>query len=157
MVAPSDRHFTFSPSLSYRTTHLPSPSNNNKIVKSNNYNNVSASSRKRSSATLPPLDKHQTPRSRTGRTVPHSRSSSSKLSRIETGGKRSRSASEEQTLDNFNKDLRISGRAQQITQTVRVLRARSALLLPSPQLNLPPSPLQVQPMLLKFEERNKRR
>ena len=43
----------------------------------------------------------------------------------------------------FLQDLRISGRAQQITQTVRVLRARSALLLPSPQLNLPPSPLQV--------------
>ena len=48
----------------------------------------------------------------------------------------------------------VGGRAQQITQTVRVLRARSALLLPSPQLNLAPptsQPLQIHPLILKSE------
>lgn len=190
MVAPSDQnHFIFSPSLSYRTTHLPSPSNNNKTVSRSSHHHQSlhspkptaphhssansplimSYSRKRSnpSPTLPPLQKQTSPRTRKGRTVPSSRANSSKVSRLELKhGKRSRSASEDPAFDLTSKELANAGRAQQITQTVRVLRARSALLLPapSPQLNLPmpapnhhPASLQVQPLILKSEERRKRR
>lgn len=153
--APDHNHLIFSPSISYRTTHLPSPSNNNKVVRTTNNNNSTPvlinNSRKscssvtqyhsRTSPSLPPLDKPYTPRARNGNTVPGSRSGSSKISRIEDHGV-------------------VGGRAQQITQTVRVLRARSALLLPSPQLNLAPptsQPLQIHPLILKSEDRKKRR
>jgi len=182
MVGSSDQnHLIFSPSISYRTTHLPSPSNNNKVVRSTNNNNnnttpvIIHNSRKssvsssqmyrsvqhsRTNQTLPPLDKTISPRARNGNTLPSSRSGSTKISRIElNSSKRSRSAVEDNPLD--AKNLTISGgRAQQITQTVRVLRARSALLLPSPQLNLAPpvsQPLQIHPLILKSEDRKKRR
>jgi len=181
MVGSSDQnHLIFSPSISYRTTHLPSPSNNNKVVRSTNNNSTTPiimnNSRKssvpspvhmyrsvphsRTNQTLPPLDKTISPRARNGNTLPSSRSGSSKISRIEMkSSKRSRSAVEDNALD--TKELTISGgRAQQITQTVRVLRARSALLLPSPQLNLAPpisQPLQIHPLILKSEDRKKRR
>jgi len=171
---PSDQNHTiFSPSVSYRTTYLPSASNNNKVVRSNNNNNSTTSSiqsvsRKslysvkncRTSPSLPPLDKSSSPRTRNGNTLPSSRTGSSKLSRIEVkSSKRSRSATEDNVIQ-LNKDELHTGRAQQITQTVRVLRARSALLLPSPQLNLAPptsQPLQIHPLILKSEERKKRR
>jgi len=163
--SPDHNHLIFSPSISYRTTHLPSPSNNNKVVRSTNNNNSTPvlinNSRKRTSPSLPPLDKPYTPRARNGATVPSSRSGSSKISRIELkSSKRSRSATEDiVALDSKDHGI-VGGRAQQITQTVRVLRARSALLLPSPQLNLAPptsQPLQIHPLILKSEDRKKRR
>lgn len=171
---PSDQNHTiYSPSVSYRTTYLPSASNNNKVVRSNNNNSTTSSlqsvSRKslysvkncRTNPSLPPLDKSASPRTRNG-TVASSRTGSSKLSRIEVkSSKRSRSATEDNNVIQLNtKDELHTGRAQQITQTVRVLRARSALLLPSPQLNLAPptsQPLQIHPLILKSEERKKRR
>jgi len=173
--SPDHNHLIFSPSISYRTTHLPSPSNNNKVVRTTNNNNSTPvlinNSRKscssvtqyhsRTSPSLPPLDKPPyTPRARNGNTVPSSRSGSSKISRIELkSSKRSRSATEDNDLESKDHGV-VGGRAQQITQTVRVLRARSALLLPSPQLNLAPptsQPLQIHPLILKSEDRKKRR
>jgi len=170
MVAPDQNHFIFSPSLSYRTTHLPSASNNNKMVKgssSPSSNLLLAFSRKslfsRTNPSLPPLEAQNTPRTRHGRTVPSSRANSSKISRLENkSSKRSRSASEDPASAQKSQDMRTAGRAQQITQTVRVLRARSALLLPTPTIqapNLHPlhHPPTLQPLVLKSEERKKRR
>jgi len=93
-------HLLFSPNASYRTSRLPSATNNNKTVKPPPY--LVQYSRKRSSNTLPPLGPGS-PRSRRGRvrTVPSSRANSSKQTRVDpseiSGGqsKRSRSASEE--------------------------------------------------------------
>merc|ERR1719192_920910 len=86
--------------VSYRTSRLPSPTNNNKSGKSSPF--LLQYSRKRSSNLLPPLgqgDHQRTRRSRV-RTVPNSRANSSKFTRLEVEpvlGKRSRSASEEVT------------------------------------------------------------
>jgi len=192
LVSPDPQHFLFSPTSSYRTSRLPSATNNNKTAKSSpfllQYSRKSLFSR--SSTTLPPLGPGQT-RSRRGRvrTVPSSRANSSKLSRIELEpvlGKRSRSASEEpnysQVSHNPNHGLEIRGsetmlqspskedtqhhhhhhsRPRRLTkvETVRVLRARSALLLPLPAPTLPTHPpaMQVQPLVLKSEERKKKR
>jgi len=199
LVSPDPQHFLFSPTSSYRTSRLPSATNNNKTVKSPpfllQYSRKSLFSR--TSSTLPPLAPGQQ-RSRRGRvrTVPSSRANSSKLSRLELEpvlGKRSRSASEElnytqvshnpsQNHTGHHSALEIRGsetllqspskeegqhrhhhpsRPRRLTkvETVRVLRARSALLLPMPAPSLPahqPS-MQVQPLVLKSEERKKKR
>lgn len=179
MVSPADQqnHLLFSPATtSYRQPISSSPPsrlptaallNNNKNPATPHHPNTSpflfTYSRKRSSHTLPPLEKVPTPRTRKGRTVPSSRNNSSKLSRIEVKsstnlGKRSRSASEEAAaLQMDGKELVVSGRAHQVSQTVRVLRARSALLLPLSLAPPPPAPLQLHPLILKSEERKKRR
>lgn len=211
MVSPDPQHFLFSPTSSYRTSRLPSATNNNKTVKSPpfllQYSRKSLFSR--TSNTLPPLPpSHQRSRRGRVRTVPSSRANSSKLSRIELEpvlGKRSRSASEEPNyaqishnpsqvshnpspnhMGNINA-LEIRGsetplqspskeegqhhhhhhhpsRPRRLTkvETVRVLRARSALLHPlvspshSSHSSHPPS-MQVQPLVLKSEERKKKR
>jgi len=191
LVSPDPQHFLFSPTASYRTSRLPSPTNNNKTGKSSPF--LLQYSRKRTSNTLPPLAPGQT-RSRRGRvrTVPSSRANSSKLSRLELEpvlGKRSRSASEEPNYTQVSHSpspshgLEIRGsetglqspskeeshhhhhhhhsRPRRLTkvETVRVLRARSALLLPLPSPSLPSHPpaMQVQPLVLKSEERKKKR
>jgi hypothetical protein len=97
LVSPDPDHTLFSHPASYRTSRLPSASNNNKTVKPPPY--LVQYSRKRPSHTLPPLGPGS-PRSRRGRvrTVPTSRANSSKQRfEQETGlqSKRSRSASEE--------------------------------------------------------------
>lgn len=163
--------------------HLPTgpaaPGGNNSNSSSNNNNPppfLFTYSRKsifsRSSHTLPPLEKVPTPRTRKGRTVPSSRNNSSKLSRLEVKsgsnlGKRSRSASEEMALEMDAKELLGRSNQQQQQQvvvshhqTVRVLRARSALLLPISLAPPHPAPLQLHPLILKSgreEERKKRR
>ena len=124
------------------------------------------------------------------RTVPSSRTSSSKLSRLEVEpvlGKRSRSASEEvsaqpslevrgtESLLQFhsNDDVlplyttantnstSFTTRPRRLAkvETIRVLRARSALLLPlsSPTIPSLPSSMSVQPLVLKSEDRKKKR
>jgi len=196
LVSPDPQHFLFSPTSSYRTSRLPSATNNNKTAKSPpfllQYSRKSLFSR--TSNTLPPLAPGQT-RSRRGRvrTVPSSRANSSKLSRLELEpvlGKRSRSASEEPNYNHNqvshhpspNHGLEIRGsetllqspskeegqhhhhhhpsRPRRLTkvETVRVLRARSALLLPLPSPSIPTHPsMQVQPLVLKSEERKKKR
>lgn len=194
MVNPDPHHVLFSQPPSYRTSRLPSTTNNNKTAKSSpfllQYSRKSLFSR--SSNTLPPLAPGQT-RSRRGRvrTVPSSRANSSKLSRLELEpvlGKRSRSASEEPNYTQVshsptNHALEIRGsetglqsptkeenhhhhhhhhsRPRRLTkvETVRVLRARSALLLPLPSPSIPSHPpaMQVQPLVLKSEERKKKR
>lgn len=189
MVSPDQQqnHLLFSPP----TTRLPTAAlNNNKTLPPSSPHHLAAApphpanstspflftySRKsifsRSSHTLPPLEKVPTPRTRKGRTVPSSRNNSSKLSRLEIKsssnlGKRSRSVSEEAALQLDGKELVVSGRAHhQVShhQTVRVLRARSALLLPLSLPPPPPPPAQLQqlhPLILKSgreEERKKRR
>lgn len=212
------QHIFFSPlSSSFRTSRLPSPTNNNKIVSPHHTHDRPPNyllhhySRKRANSTLPPLGPGS-PRSRKGRvtrTVPSSRAGSSKLSRLEVEGaggmigKRSRSASEEaynhlsskiiqptsnsilQHSTNSNQLRSVSNplissttttqsptspihhnRPRRLTkvETVRVLRARSALLLPlnAPTLN-PHHPLQspqhlpLQQLLVSSEERKKKR
>ena len=124
------------------------------------------------------------------RTVPSSRTSSSKLSRLEVEpvlGKRSRSASEEvsaqpslevrgtESLLQFhsNDDVlplyttantnstSFTARPRRLAkvETIRVLRARSALLLPlsSPTMPSLPSSMSVQPLVVKSEDRKKKR
>jgi len=202
-------HLLFSPNASYRTSRLPSATNNNKTVKPPPY--LVQYSRKRASNTLPPLGPGS-PRSRRGRvrTVPSSRANSSKQSRVDpsesSGGqsKRSRSASEEpwdsSSTAAVSGQLEIRGSESQIhreaepysspshhsnsspshhsnrprrltkVETVRVLRARSALLLPLPPPPLPPHPslaggypslshpsLSSTPLVLKSEDRKKKR
>lgn len=190
MVAPDPTHFIFSPASSYRTSRLPSPTNNNKSGKSSPF--LLQYSRKRSSNLLPPLGQgdHQRARRSRVRTVPSSRTSSSKLSRLEVEpvlGKRSRSASEEvasqpslevrgtESLLQFQSSEDVMplytsantsatpymGRPRRLAkvETIRVLRARSALLLPlsSPSIPSLPSSMSVQPLLLKSEDRKKKR
>lgn len=214
MVRSTDhQHLFFSPlSSSFRTSRLPSPNNNNKIVSPHHTQDRPPNyllhhySRKRANSTLPPLGPGS-PRSRKGRvtrTVPSSRAGSSKLSRLEVDGaggmigKRSRSASEEaynhlsskivqptsnsllQHSSSSNQLRSVSNplisthqptspthsRPRRLTkvETVRVLRARSALLLPltTPTLN-PHHPLQspqhlpLQQLLVSSEERKKKR
>lgn len=199
MVSPDPAHLLFSPSASYRTSRLPSATNNNKTVKSPPY--LVQYSRKRPSNTLPPLGPGS-PRSRRGRvrTVPSSRANSSKQCRVDPSespgqqSKRSRSASEE-PWDSSTSGLEIRGSESQIhreaepystpshhinrprrltkVETVRVLRARSALLLPLPPPPLPPHPslaggypsqpnlshpsISSTPLVLKSEDRKKKR
>jgi len=190
MVAPDPTHFIFSHASSYRTSRLPSPTNNNKSGKSSPF--LLQYSRKRSSNLLPPLGQgdHQRARRSRVRTVPSSRTSSSKLSRLEVEpvlGKRSRSASEEvasqpslevrgtESLLQFQSSEDVMplytsantsatpymGRPRRLAkvETIRVLRARSALLLPlsSPSIPSLPSSMSVQPLLLKSEDRKKKR
>lgn len=210
MVSPDPAHLLFSPTASYRTSRLPSATNNNKTVKPPPY--LVQYSRKRPSNTLPPLGPGS-PRSRRGRvrTVPSSRTNSSKLSRVdpsESGSgqqqsKRSRSASEEpwdsstatsgleirsgdqtgleirgsesqihREAEPYSSPSHHSNRPRRLTkvETVRVLRARSALLLPLPPPPLPPHPslaggypslshpsLSSTPLVLKSEDRKKKR
>jgi len=184
LVHPDQIHPLFSPLLStFRTSRLPTPTNNNKTVggsphstptsliklsSSIHHNHHSTSgtptyilhhhSRKRSSSTLPPLSPGS-PRTRRGhrvtRTVPSSRAASSRL--LERGipaGKRSRSASQEPPT--FSPSPSPHKQAQRLAkvETVRVLRARSALLLPLSSPNL--SPL-TQPLVLKSEDRKKKK
>jgi len=195
LVSPDPAHLLFSPSASYRTSRLPSAQNNNKTVKPPPY--LVQYSRKRPSNTLPPLGPGS-PRSRRGRvrTVPSSRANSSKQSRVDPSdsspghqSKRSRSASEEpwdsSTIATSGLEIRGSesqihpepsspshqgSRPRRLTkvETVRVLRARSALLLPLPPPPLPPHPslaggypshpsLSSTPLVLKSEDRKKKR
>jgi len=198
LVSPDPAHLIFSPSASYRTSRLPSATNNNKTVKPPPY--LVQYSRKRPSNALPPLGPGS-PRSRRGRvrTVPSSRANSSKQSRVdpsESSGqsKRSRSASEEpwdsstaasgleirgsesqihrEAEPSYSSPSHHSNRPRRLTkvETVRVLRARSALLLPLPPPPLPPHPslaggypslshpsLSSTPLVLKSEDRKKKR
>jgi len=195
LVSPDPDHTLFSPPASYRTSRLPSATNNNKTAKPPPY--LVQYSRKRPSNTLPPLGPGS-PRSRRGRvrTVPSSRANSSKQSRLEQESvgqsKRSRSASEEPWDSGLTSHpgLEIRGSESQIhretetgfspshhparprrltkVETVRVLRARSALLLPLPPPPLPPHPslaggvssypaLNTTPLVLKSEDRKKKR
>jgi len=195
LVSPDPAHLLFSPSASYRTSRLPSATNNNKTVKPPPY--LVQYSRKRPSNTLPPLGPGS-PRSRRGRvrTVPSSRANSSKrVDPSESSGqsKRSRSASEEpwdsstatsgleirgsesqihREAEPYSSPSHHSNRPRRLTkvETVRVLRARSALLLPLPPPPLPPHPslaggypslshpsLSSTPLVLKSEDRKKKR